>query len=401
LKKIVVSAGDPSGDLILAEVIKHLKIEYKDKEDIQFVGLCGPASEAQGVRVIARSSDVAVVGFFEVLGNLRKLFSILHKMGEEVKSADSLICVDFPDFNLRLAEIAYKLQKPVDYIVAPQVWVWRSSRLQQMRRLIRKLYPALPFEEELFRDAGVPANFLGHPIRDLLPPKNRKQARLDFEVSDDDFVLCWMPGSRKNELKVQFPMMIEALKEVFKFKARLPKTIAFEKWKVVLALAPGWTEEKLSRYLSSEQKEFYAQLKQEKILKVAQNSRPALMASDFAWITSGTATLEAALYQVPHILLYRLSRVSAMMISQMTSYFRNPEASAGLPNILLQKKVIPELLQNDLNPRRLAIETVELLGDCNRLSMIKRELRWLPKKLGDIGATERIAKDLALTWGHS
>ena len=122
------------------------------------------------------------------------------------------------------------------------------------------------------------------------------------------------------------------------------------------------------------------------------------MASDFGWITSGTATLEAALYQVPHILVYKLSRVSAFMIRRMTSYFDRVEASAGLPNILLEKKVIPEILQEQLSPRNLAIESIELLGDSSRFALMKRDLRWLPKKLGEVGATDRIADDLEGLW---
>ena len=222
MRRVVVSAGDPSGDLILAGVIRRLKEKFADKGGIEFVGLCGPACEAEGVRVIARSSDVAVIGLWEVLANLRKLFGILAELGEEIKKSDSLICVDFPDFNFRLSEIARKLGKPVDYIVAPQVWVWRSNRIFDMRRFVRKLYPALPFEEQIFSEVGVPTKYLGHPIRDLLPPKNRSASRAALNFGAEEFVICLMPGSRKNELSVQFPLMIRAWKQAALLGERLP-----------------------------------------------------------------------------------------------------------------------------------------------------------------------------------
>jgi lipid-A-disaccharide synthase len=123
-----------------------------------------------------------------------------------------------------------------------------------------------------------------------------------------------------------------------------------------------------------------------------------MMASDFGWITSGTATLEAAYYQLPHILVYHLSSITAYIVKQLSDYFRKPNAKAGLPNILLERSVIPEMLQNHLSPRRLAIESYELLHNAAEMERIKKYLRWIPKRMGEVGATKRIAEDLHALW---
>jgi len=390
-KKIVVSAGDPSGDLILARVVREMKI--KDPS-LRFVGLCGEASKLEGVEQIAASSEVAVVGITEVLFHLPKIFSVLGKLKSELADAQLLLCVDFPDFNLKLSSMAKKIAVPVDYIIAPQVWAWRSERVHQIRDLVRTLYVALPFEEAYFRDRGVNAKFLGHPIRDLLPPKNRRAARAELGLSEENFVLAILPGSRTNEIKIQLPLMLLSFQRLLKSEKRLYFKTLPSDWTLVLPCAQGWNRERLSALLPSKLREFFDLMQSENKLRVIDNSRTALAAADFAWITSGTATLEAALYQIPHILLYKLSFLSEFLIRQSSAYFSDPNASAALPNILLEKKVIPELLQGDLNELRLAMDTAEILGNQTRMSEIKKPLRYLPKALGEVGACLRIADDI-------
>jgi lipid-A-disaccharide synthase len=394
--KVLVSAGDPSGDLILAAVIRELKAL---NPNFEFVGLCGPASVEAGAVALASSADIAVVGIWEVLGSLGKIFGVLGRLEQELDSCQSVLCVDFPDFNLKLAQLAKRKNKFVDYIIAPQVWAWRSSRMVTIRERVRRLYPALPFEESLFRDQGVDAKFMGHPIRDLLPPKNRKSARAEFQLLPDDFALLMMPGSRKSEIKVQMPLMLEAWNFVQKFSTRYPSSMQLSKWKVIVPLAPGWNHESFFSLLPSKTRKKIDLLQESGTLQFTNQGRSAMMASDFGWITSGTATLEAAYYQLPHILLYKLSQFSAYLIRQSSRYFSDPDSFAGLPNILLGKKVVPELLQNDLNPRRLALESLELLQNSAALSQMRKELRYLPKSLGEVGATGRMAQDLFKLWG--
>ena len=397
MKRILVSAGDPSGDLILSKVIAELKEQASSRGDsIEFVGLCGPASQALGVKPLANAVDVAVVGLVEVVRNLRKIFGVLNRLSAELTRVDSVLCVDFPDFNLKLAEMAFKKKVPVDFVVAPQLWAWRSGRMPQLKRVLRTLYPALPFEETIFREGGVEARYMGHPIRDLLPPRARREARDQLKVAMDEFLVCVMPGSRRGEIDRHLPLLLEAIRELRVWGDRKFRHLKVAQWKFVLPMAPGWTEERLLENIGDEHRRFVTdEIKAGRLLLIS-DSRRALMASDFGWITSGTATLEAAYYQLPHVLVYRLSWISAFLIRQMTSYFSDPNSAAGLPNILLGKKAFPEILQGSLTSRRLVLETLELLSDASRMALLRKDLRWIPGSLGKPGASVRIAQDLAL-----
>ncbi|MBS1984074.1 MAG: lipid-A-disaccharide synthase [Bdellovibrionales bacterium] len=395
MKRVLVSAGDPSGDLILAALVRAIKASPVGNQ-YEFAGLCGPASMREGVQLVAEAKDVAVVGISEVVRKLPQIFGALGKLRQELSRCDSVLCVDFPDFNLKLADIARVQGKPVDYIIAPQVWAWRHGRLPKIARSVRRLYPALPFEEELFREAGVDAHFLGHPIRDMLPPRARRESRTELQVLPAERLLCLMPGSRRTEIERHLPLFLEAWDIFTHLEANAHHRV---RNRAVLPLAPGWTREAWLAILSAKDRARFEELEKSGEWILASDSRRALMAADFGWIVSGTATLEAALYMLPHILVYRLSYFSALLIKSLSHYFSDRNAAAGLPNILLGQNVIPELLQDDVDARRLAIESFELLNDPARLSTIGKSLRYLPKKLGDVGAVMRISADLLQMWG--
>lgn len=395
--RVLVSAGDSSGDQILAEVIKEVR-QFPGGDKIEFVGLAGPKCEALGVKIVARPAEVAVVGLVEVLGSLKKLFSVLGRLSQEMRSCDALLCVDFPDFNFRLAKVAKRLGVPVDYLVAPQAWVWRQNRRFEMREFVRRLYVVLPFEQSFFSEAGIDAHFLGHPIRDVLPVKRRREVRESWSLGLDDFVLSILPGSRQGEIKNHFPLMVESLRLIQKRKDYLLKQRSWSHWRVLVSCAPGFGKENLIHGLSQHDVDFVNGLEESGKLRFVVGAHEALMASDFSWVVSGTASLEAGLYQTPHILLYRLNWLSALILRMMTGYFSKPDARVGLPNILLERDVIPELLQHELSPKRLATETLELLGNPTRLSALTKTLRFLPKRLGDVGASKRVAVDLLSLW---
>ncbi len=391
-KKILVSAGDPSGDRLLAQVVNHVK---EMGHSVEFLGLCGPSSENAGVQPLVQSNQVAVVGLVEVFRAIPKIFSALGKLSGELKNVDSVLCVDFPDFNFRLAHLARRKSRPVDYLVAPQVWAWRSQRMEDMRSFVRQLYPALPFEQEIFQKQGVNTKFLGHPLRDTLASRDRKGAREDLKIKAGEKVLLCMPGSRTGEIKRHFPLMISAWKQFVEFNSQL----GVKKFsKVIVSVAPGREEEELFFSLSKKDQKVLKDWVDRGIWSFSKDNHRSMMAADFAWITSGTATLEAAFYQLPHILLYRLNTFSAAVLKALSPYFLEREAYAGLPNILLERSVIPELLQDDLSSKRLAYESSQLLADPIRMKWIRKQLRWIPKKLGKPGASKRIAEDLLRLW---
>ncbi len=394
--RILVSAGDASGDLILSKLIESLQLIAKEKGmELQFEGLCGPKAEACGAQPVATPKEVAVVGLWEVVRNLPQLFRVLGRLAARLSGCKLLLTVDFPDFNFRLADMAKKMNIPVAHVIAPQVWAWRSGRIREIPKKINALYPALPFEEELFKSAGLYTRYMGHPLRDVLEPRNRREARERLGIRAGEKLWVLLPGSRRAEIHRHFPLFIEALKSMaihgtrfYDFESRL------RAMKFGVGLAPGWTENEVLDFLNADQKDLVRSLMKEGKLIFAGHSHDLMMAGDFGWVASGTASLEAAFYQLPHILVYRLTSLSAFLIKRMSSYLRSPDARVGLPNILLGKGVIPELLQSDLTPKRLANETLELLYNESELARIRKDLRYLPLKMGEPGVTQRIAQDI-------
>jgi lipid-A-disaccharide synthase len=398
-KTILVSAGDVSGDLLLSKVVVHLKdIALKEGVELNFIGLAGDHCESVGVQLIAHSNEVAVVGIVEVVSRLKHIFGVLNQLSKVMNSVDSVLCVDFPDFNFRLSEIALKKSIPVDYLVSPQLWAWRSSRVERMKLLTRKVYPVLPFEETYLRNRGVNAKYLGHPLRDILPPRNRRESRDVLTIKNEDFVIALLPGSRKSEIKRHLPILLHAWKC---FSQESKRRHMVQRFRAVLSLPPKWDRDQIRNLLRESDWEMLEAYMSSQEWRLNHQSWTTMQASDFAWIASGTATLEAAYYQLPHILFYRLSWLSAQMIQSLTSYFSANGPGAGLPNILLEKKVVPEILQGDLTAERLSRECLELLNNPIKLSALKRDLRWIPKKLGESGVSKRMAEDLWGLWTHS
>lgn len=381
--------------MLLSKIIKHIN-EVKGPDAYHFQGICGPLSEREGVECLVKSNDVAVVGLTEVFTALPKILNAIALMRKQLKSdPQSLLCVDTPDLNFILAEMAHKNKKPVDYIIAPQVWATRSGRIAKMKKWVRRLYPALTFEQELFQNNGVDAKYLGHPIRESLEPRNRKLARSEWSFTENDFVFGLFPGSRGAEISRNFPLMIEAWSELKKYSGLKN----FQKnYKGLLSIARGRDLDSYLKVLNSSQKRKFQELIDSKEWQLAYHSHMAMMAGDFAWVTSGTATLEAAFYQLPHILIYKMNSLSVFILKLISSYFSDPDSCAGLPNILLGKRVIPEILQNNLHPRRLAVESIELLMNPIQMKYLQRQLKWIPRKLGDPGAANRIAEDLLNLW---
>jgi lipid-A-disaccharide synthase len=393
-KKILVSAGDPSGDLKLSRLIQALQEKF-GPDAFEFFGLAGPECEKRGVRLVARSSEVAVMGFTEVLAKLPKILSVLKKMNDELPAADGVLLVDFPDFNFKLAHRASQLKKPVDYFIAPQIWVWKRGRLKAMQKFVRRVYPELPFEENIYREAGIGAHYYGHPIRDILPPKARKAVRQELNIHQEDFLFAILPGSRHSEIRKHLPIFVDAWHEL---RIELSRRRDDRVVRVVLPLAQGITEKDFLDSLNEEQKRKYRTWVDYREWIVGEDSWKMLQAADFGWIASGTASLEAGYYQLPHILVYKLSALTALLIKMRSNYLAVDGGFAGLPNIILEKAVVPELLQADLDSKRLRSETIELLYDHSRLQAMRKELRWLPKKMGSAGVLERIAEDYGSLW---
>lgn len=389
--KVLVSAGDLSGDLLLSQIIQALKLEASTRDQsIEFIGLAGPLSEAQGVKLLVQSRDVAVVGLIEVFRHYPKLKVSLDLLKNKLREVDALLCVDFPDFNFRLAEEAHKLQVPVDYVVLPQVWAWRSGRLKVMKKWLRRAYPVLPFEEQLLHSQHISAKFCGHPLLDSLPEKV-EEASIH---KDRQKVLALLPGSRRSEIRNHLPIFLKAWE-------RVKEDPHWSIPRAVWALPPGWKLEKAMGLLSlSDQQRLKSKLDSGE-WTLSEHSHDLMKTAEFGWVASGTASLEAALLGLKHLVVYRLSPISVFFIKRFTSYFSpkaNPNGFVALPNLLLGEENFPELLQDQLKPKRLAFESLEFFKSLEKQHRQKNAHKRLWKLLGPRGSAQRVARALAETY---
>jgi len=353
--KVLISAGEASGDLYASSLVEALRRHYPD---LEFFGCAGPRMRKAGVRAIVDSASLAVVGLVEVITHIPRIRGEFHKLVEAAKRErpDVAILTDSPDFHLRLAKQLKRLGVPVIYLVAPQVWAWRKGRLPGMRRLINRLLCIFPFEQEFFDQHGIPATYIGHPLTRLVRPSaTRIELRHRLGVSEDTRLIALLPGSRKGEIARHLPYLIEATKQI-------RAAFAGRGVECILALPPGLNFTERFQFPSIQVKEG--------------QTWDILACADLALAASGTVTIEASLLQTPMITFYRVNKLSWVMGKLLV---RVPFYS--MVNLVAGRKIVPELMQNELTGSRLAAEAVRLLSDDNATQDMRRELALLAQKL--------------------
>lgn len=341
--------------------------------DVHLFGLGGPQMRDAGVELLADSADVAVVGISEVVRRLPPAWRIYRQLAEEAlrRSPRLAILVDFPDFNLRLARRLRAKGVRIVYFISPQVWAWRPRRVRLIRRLVERVLCIFPFEEKFYRQAGVPVDFVGHPLVDQVRPKRSREefaARYDLDTSQP--IIALLPGSRVGEVAHNLPPILEACHLL---KANHPYQFA-------LAVAPGLAVRQLADYARPDVP----------VHLVEGATYDALAASDIAIVSSGTATVEAALLGTPMVVVYRVSRTTALVLRGMV---RTPFFS--MVNLIAGRRVVPELIQDDFTPPLLAQEVARLLESGEAREQMKRGLSEVRSRLGPGGAIERAAQIIA------
>jgi lipid-A-disaccharide synthase len=283
-----------------------------------------------------------------------------------------LICIDFPDFNLLLARTAYRLGIPVCYFISPQVWAWRRGRVRTIRRLVRKMLVLFPFEEALYRGAGVDVAFVGHPLLDTLAAvPSRERCRERLGIRDEARILGVLPGSRAAEIRRHLPLLLDA---AAKIRAEEPG--------IGLVLGLGDTADRTA--VEAVVAEAYVPV------QVVQGRTPEVMrAADFLLAVSGTVTLEAAILGTPMLITYRLGLLS-YWIARMLIRVR----FVGLPNLVAGEGIVPELLQDDATPGRLAATALEVLRSPDRTARMREALAEVRRRLGEPGAVDRAAREI-------
>lgn len=368
-KKILIVAGEPSGDLHASNLVNNLK---ELDPGLRFFGLGGNLSRDAGVDTIFDISKLAFIGLVDVLKNIftvGKVFkAILDRVDRE--KPDLAILVDYPGFNLRLAAQLKKRGIPVVYYISPQVWAWGRDRVNIIKRCVDKIIVFFKFEEELYRTYGINAEFVGHPLIDTVNPSRGKDATLDkYGLSINKTTIALLPGSRKSEIRTLLPVMARACRLI---------NDKIENTQFVIAkydALPGSLFQEAIKDCGID------------IKIVSGDTYNVAAAADFAIVASGTATLETAMLGTPLVIIY-----TTTVLNYILYRFVATIDFIGLVNIIAGRQVAPELLQYNATPDKISQSVVEILSDEKRLKSMKEELRVVKSSLGTGGAGRRAAE---------
>lgn len=376
---IMIIAGEASGDLHGAKLVKAMRAA---RPELRFCGMGGKELISAGVDVLFDAKKIAVVGLAEVFSHLPDIFAarkILRKALLEKRPA-LLILIDFPDFNLMLAGFARSLGIPVFYYITPQVWAWRSGRVKTIQKRVDRVGVILPFEEEFFRHHGLAADYVGHPSVDSVKSTGSKE---DFCISQniapDSTCVGLFPGSRKKEIATLLPILLETAQNLQKKRK--------EKLNFFIPLASTIGKDELYRNGLS-------QIGDDLDIRIITEDRYDMMAAcDAAIVVSGTVTLELALLDTPMVVMYKVSRgtyrIGKMLVNKNLKYF-------SLVNLIADKLIVPELLQDAVNSERIEAEISAILFDQSAREKMLQGLKDVREKMGPPGASAKAA-DLALS----
>jgi lipid-A-disaccharide synthase len=361
--KYYIIAGEASGDLHASNLVRELK---KADHNAAIRGWGGDLMAAEGVEVVKHYRDLAFMGFLEVLLNIGTILKNLRLCKSDILGfkPDVLILVDYPGFNLRIASFAHKQNIRVIYYISPQVWAWKKGRVKTIRKVVDRMLVILPFEKEFYAQNGMNVDFVGHPLLDALNKHQKPTAERFREINNlpEKPIVALLPGSRKQEVSVM-------LKEMMKMTEHFPE------YSFIVAGAPSLDEA------------FYTELIGSNDVKIVYGQTYDLLYhAQAALVTSGTATLETALIGTPEVVCYKGNRIS-YEIARRLIHVRY----ISLVNLVMDREVVAELIQNRLNEQNLKIELFKLLHDPEKIEMIRNDYVRLREKLGGDGASKRAA----------
>jgi len=366
-KQILIICGEPSGELHASLLTSGIK---KIDPEIKISGVGSSLLSQAGAEIIYDTKGLSVMGLFDVLKKLPKFISLKQLLLKKIKEAkfDAVIFVDFSGFNLRLAK-AINNSIPTIYYVSPQVWASRPGRIEAIKKYIRKMIVLFEFEKEFYKKHGVDVDFVGHALLDIVKPSIRKDELLDkLSFSNEKTTIALLPGSRKQEISKILPIMLKTSQLINKeinaqFVIAKPKQTD---WRIYDQITDRFNIE---------------------VKFVEGNTYDALNIADFALVCSGTATLETAIMQKPFLIIYKMGLLNYLLYRPQVKI-----PYIGIVNIVAGRKIIPEYIQFEAQPKKIAKKALEILNNRVELRMLQSELATVKSSLGQPGAALRAAK---------
>ena len=366
--KFYIIAGEPSGDLHASNLMQAI-LDERSNTDFRFWG--GEKMNAIQKGMAKHIKDLAFMGFLEVVLNLRTILRNISFCKKDILAyqPDALILVDYPGFNLRIAKWAKKHDIKVYYYISPQIWAWKQNRVYKIKELVDKMYVILPFEKDFYKRFDFDVEYVGHPLLDEIAKFDFSDSRLSFldrNQLDNRAIIAVLPGSRKQEVSVKLPIMLAAVK-------------GYVNHQIIVAGAPTLS------------KEFYASI--DDSVSVIFNETYEIMANARAAIvTSGTATLEAALFKVPEVICYKGSNISYSIAKRLIKV-----KYISLVNLILDQEVVKELIQHECTSENIQLELDKIINDENYRQMLIDKYNEIEEMLGGGGASKKVAQSLFKT----
>ncbi len=368
-KKILIVAGEASGDLHGSSLIRELK---SINPHLQFLGIGGDRMRKEGLELVYHIDKLSIMGFFEVLKNLNLIRKVMATMVKAVEQRrpDLIVLIDYPGFNLRFAKRVKRSGIPIAYYISPQVWAWGGNRVKKMKDLIDKMIVIFPFEVEIYKRFDIDCEFVGHPLLEVVRPvMSEEDFRSKFDLRKNEVLLGLLPGSRWQEVEKILPIMVKTAELL------APR---IKNLRVMLGLASTVKKERVETILN----EFKSEV------GIIENLTYDLMKhSDILLVTSGTATLESAILGTPFLVLYKTSLWTYLFAKSLVSI-----PNIALANVVAGKKIVPEYIQGKAVPTHIAEEGYEILTNKSRYKTIQKELSLVKEKIGDVGASKRAAQ---------
>ena len=367
-RRIYIIAGEASGDLHGSNLIKALKaIAAQDGEELVIRAWGGDRMSAAGAEVVKHYRELAFMGFTQVILNLRTILRNMSwcKADIEAFKPDAVILIDYPGFNLRIAEHVRKLGGiKIIYYISPQVWAWKKGRVHAIKRDVDRMFVILPFEQQWYANYGMDVDFVGHPLLDAIQQEGTRALEA-LPGADARPVVAMLPGSRQQEVASMLPIMLKAAER-------------FPDHRFVIAAAPSLPEEFYRSIIGSAP-----------VPLVFGRTYDVLRTAKAALVTSGTATLETALFGVPEVVCYNGGAINVWLARRLIKI-----EFISLVNLIMEREVVRELIQQELTPKNLAEELGRLLNDVGYRSRVEQDLNTLRVKLGGPGASAKAASGM-------